>query len=87
MRPGAPFIVSFSNSYFPMKAVTIWRSLDARGMPLLKRLYLKRAGFRNLTVGLLQDGSKSDHRAALKLLTSAGLSLFSERISLNIICD
>ena len=60
LRPGAPFIVSFSNRCFPTKAVAIWRSLDTRGHANLVRLYLHRTGFGNITAEVLQDGSKSD---------------------------
>ncbi len=60
LRPGAPFIVSFSNRCFPTKAVAIWRSLDDNGHAALVRLYLQRAGFRDITTEVLRDGSKSD---------------------------
>ncbi len=60
LRPGAPFVVSFSNRCFPTKAVAIWRSLDDRGHAALVRLYLERVGFRDISVEVLQDGSKSD---------------------------
>ncbi len=60
LRPGAPVIVSFSNRCFPTKAVAIWRSLDAQGHAALVRLYLERAGFRDIRAEVLRDGSKSD---------------------------
>ena len=60
LRPGAPCIVSFSNRCFPTKAVTIWRSLDDDGHAALVRLYLERAGFRDVGMDVLRDGSKSD---------------------------
>ncbi len=60
LRPGAPFIVSFSNRCFPTKAVAIWQSLDARGHVALVRLYLERAGFRDISAEVLRDGSESD---------------------------
>ena len=60
LRPGAPFVVSFSNRCFPTKAVAIWRSLDARGHAALVRLYLERAGFSDVTAEVLRDGSASD---------------------------
>ena len=31
IRKGAPLVVSFSNRYFPTKAVAVWRALDAEG--------------------------------------------------------
>ncbi len=60
LRPGAPFIVSFSNRCFPTKAVAIWRSLDDRGHAALVRLYFESAGFREIRVEVLRDGSTSD---------------------------
>ncbi len=60
LRPGAPFVVSFSNRCFPTKAVAIWRSLDDHGHAALVSLYFERAGFRDITTEMLRDGSKSD---------------------------
>lgn len=60
LRPGAPFIVSFSNRCFPTKAVAIWQSLDFRGRAALVRLYLQHAGFGEISAEILRDGSKSD---------------------------
>ena len=65
LRPGAPFIVSFSNRCFATKAVAIWRSLDAHGHAELVRLYLERAGFRDLEVEVLRDGRASDPLVAV----------------------
>ena len=60
LRPGAPCIVSFSNRCFPTKAVAIWRSLDVNGHAALVRLYLERAGFRDVRTEVLREGSASD---------------------------
>jgi hypothetical protein len=60
LRPGGPFVVSFSNRCFPTKAVAIWRSLDARGHAALVQLYFQRAGFCDISAEVLRDGSKSD---------------------------
>lgn len=57
---GAPFIVSFSNRCFPTKAVEVWRALDISGHAALVKLYLERAGFTDVQVGLLADGKTSD---------------------------
>lgn len=57
---GAPFIVSFSNRCFPTKAVEVWRALDTGGHAALVKLYLERAGFTDVQVGLLTDGKTSD---------------------------
>ena len=65
LRSGAPFIVSFSNRCFPTKAVAIWRTLDDRGHAALVRLYLERAGFRDISAAVLQDGSASDPLLAI----------------------
>ncbi len=65
LRPGAPFVVSFSNRCFPTKAVAIWRSLDTRGHADLVRLYLERAGFHDIRAKVIQDGTESDPLVAV----------------------
>ncbi len=60
LRPGAPFIVSFSYRCFPTKAIAIWRSLDTHGHASLVRLYLQRTGFHDISVEVLKDGFESD---------------------------
>lgn len=45
LRPGAPLVVTFSNSCFPTKAVAAWHSLDDRGHIRLVRSYFEAAGF------------------------------------------
>jgi hypothetical protein len=60
LRPGAPFVVSFSNRTFPTKAVAIWRSLDLDGRAALLRLYFERAGFSSAAAHVLADGRQSD---------------------------
>ena len=66
LRPGAPFIVSFSNRCFPTKAGG--RS-GARWTPRVTRalvqLYLERAGFTDIQVDVLQDGAASDPLTAV----------------------
>ena len=57
---GAPFIVSFSNRCFQTKAVEVWRALDISGHAALVKLYLERAGFTDVQVGLLADGRTGD---------------------------
>ncbi|HYM16447.1 MAG TPA: methyltransferase domain-containing protein [Dehalococcoidia bacterium] len=44
LRPGAPFIVTYSNRMFPTKAVRIWRALDERDRAHLIAAYFKYAG-------------------------------------------
>lgn len=60
LRPGAPCVISFSNRCFPTKAVAIWRALDAEGHAALVRLYLERAGFKEVQTTILRDGCMSD---------------------------
>lgn len=46
LRPGAPFIVVFSNRCFPSKAVSVWVSTgDAQHMALVKRYFALAGGF------------------------------------------
>ena len=45
LRPGAPFVVSFSNRCFPTKAVAIWTSLAPSEQVELVGHYLRSAGF------------------------------------------
>ena len=65
LKPGAPFIVSFSNRCFPTKAVAIWRSLDTNGHVALVKLYLERAGFTDIVANLLTDGTAGDPLVAV----------------------
>ncbi len=65
LRPGAPFIVSFSNRCFPTKAVAIWRSLGAEGHAGLVQLYLERAGFARVGIEVLRDGRSGDPLTAV----------------------
>jgi SAM-dependent methyltransferase len=60
LRPGAPFVVSYSNRCFPTKAVAIWRALDLRGHAALVRLYLASAGFSDIEIRALTDGVWGD---------------------------
>ena len=49
LRPGAPFLVTFSNRCFPTKAIAIWHHLDDRGHMRLVERYLEEAGdFQNI---------------------------------------
>ncbi len=45
LRPGAPFVVSFSNRCFPTKAVAIWRMLEGADQQRLVAAYMTEAGF------------------------------------------
>jgi SAM-dependent methyltransferase len=44
LRPGAPFIVTYSNRCFPTKAVAVWRSLGDREHADLIALYFRLGG-------------------------------------------
>ncbi len=44
LKPGAPFVVAFSNRCFPTKAVAVWQSLDDEGHKGLVRQYFQEAG-------------------------------------------
>ena len=65
LRPGAPFIVSYSNRCFPTKAVAIWRSLDLQGHASLVHLYMTRAGFAEIEVKVLANGMHGDPLVAV----------------------
>ena len=65
LRPGAVFVVSFSNRCFPTKAVAIWRSLGLSDHAGLVGLYLERAGFSDVAARLLADGSEGDPLVAV----------------------
>jgi len=46
LRPGAPFVVTFSNRCFPSKAVQIWvGTSDAQHMTLVKQYFARSARF------------------------------------------
>ena len=49
LRPGAPFVVSFSNRCFPTKAVAIWQALDGPGQQDLVAAYMEAAGFMDVS--------------------------------------
>ncbi len=65
LRPGAPFIVSYSNRCFPTKAVAIWRKLDFRQHASLIAAYLERAGFSGIGVQVLANGMSGDPLVAV----------------------
>ncbi len=44
LRPGAPFLISYSNRMFPTKAVMIWRALGETEKARLVAFYLEQAG-------------------------------------------
>ncbi|MSQ33560.1 MAG: class I SAM-dependent methyltransferase [Dehalococcoidia bacterium] len=44
LRPGGPFLVSFSNRMFPTKAVLVWRMLNDEERAVLVQAYFRLAG-------------------------------------------
>ena len=65
LRPGAPFIVSFSNRCFPTKAVAVWHGLNDEGRARLVAGYCEGAGFSDARVHVLADGSHGDPLTAV----------------------
>ena len=65
LRPGAPFIVSFSNRCFPTKAVAVWHGLNAEGHARLVAGYCARAGFSDTRVHVLADRMQGDPLTAV----------------------
>jgi SAM-dependent methyltransferase len=51
LKPGAPFIVTFSNRMFPTKAVAIWHQLDGHDhVRLVSGYFMESGGFENIDV-------------------------------------
>ena len=48
LRPGALFVVSFSNRCFPTKAVAIWQGFSGPDQQRLVGAYMQAAGFANI---------------------------------------
>ena len=48
LRPGAPFVVAFSNRCFPTKAVAIWQAFSGPDQQRLVGAYMRAAGFSNV---------------------------------------
>lgn len=65
LKPGAPFIVSYSNRCFPTKAVAIWRSLDLRGHASLIGTYMRQSGFADIEAHVLANGMHGDPLVAV----------------------
>lgn len=52
LRPGAPFVVSFSNRCFPTKAVAVWLvTNDTQHMALVTRYFELSGGWQDITAG------------------------------------
>jgi len=51
LRPGSPFVVSFSNRCFPTKAVAVWLdSTDQHHMMLVRSYFEASGGWKDATV-------------------------------------
>jgi len=62
LKPGAPFVLTYSNRMFPTKAVRIWRALDDRERAGLIATYFKHAGgFGEVTMQDRSIESGGDH--------------------------
>ena len=44
LKPGAPFVVTYSNRCFPTKAIAAWQMLDDKGHAELLGLYFRQSG-------------------------------------------
>ncbi len=57
LRPGAPFLISYSNRMFPTKAVMIWRALGETERARLVAFHLEQAGeFEQTAMETLVEG-------------------------------
>lgn len=65
LKPGAPFIISFSNRCFWTKAVAIWRGLEIHGHAALVQLYAERAGFADVRIEVLANRPDADPLVAV----------------------
>lgn len=61
LKPGAPFIVTFSNRCFPTKAINLWVSTDDRAHAQIVALYFAASGeFEQVTFQDRSPGSQFD---------------------------
>jgi SAM-dependent methyltransferase len=61
LRPGGPFVVTFSNRCFPTKAIRGWLATDDGGHCAIVATYFERtAGFDPATVELRNPGARTD---------------------------
>ena len=68
LRPGAAFVVSFSNRCFPTKAVAIWQSLQGTDQQRLVAAYMRQTGFSDIR------GSASQPKGGDPLWTVVGVA-------------
>ncbi len=61
LKPGAPFIITFSNRCFPTKAINLWLSTDDRAHAQIVSLYFAASGmFEQITFRDCSAGEKFD---------------------------
>ena len=61
LRPGAPFVVSFSNRCFPTKAVAVWLSmLDDQHVDLVRTYFTAAGGYADVTAEDRSPGGWGD---------------------------
>jgi SAM-dependent methyltransferase len=73
LRPGAPFIVSFSNRCFPTKAVAVWLdTTDAHHMTLVARYFEAAGGWDDVTTEDRSSGGDADPLYAVWARRSPG---------------
>jgi SAM-dependent methyltransferase len=72
LRPGAPFVVSFSNRCFPTKAVAVWLSTtDRQHVELVRAYFEAAAGWGNVTEEDRSPGDSDDPLYAVWARTSS----------------
>lgn len=59
LRPGAPFVLTFSNRCFPTKAVDVWLRMNSQGHCELVRTYFELAGNYEHVKTVAHEGSRS----------------------------
>jgi hypothetical protein len=75
LRPGAPFVVSFSNRCFPTKAVAVWLdTTDAQHVALVRAYFEGAGGFLDPTEEDRSPGGYGDPLHAVWARASAALS-------------
>ena len=60
LRPGAPFIATYSNRCFPTKAVAVWRSLPPAGQAAYLAAAMEEAGLAAEAREVLAPGQGGD---------------------------
>jgi SAM-dependent methyltransferase len=73
LRPGAPFVVSFSNRCFPTKAVAVWLDFtDQQHLTLVRTYFEAAGGWTDARVEDRSPGGSGDPLYAVWARTAAG---------------